>query len=211
VRKTERPVNSKMQYKISRIVGLENERLLRRPRVNFRISEYVFSYINEKLLSPNRIMQTDKYNYWFTLDFGYPIPRPNRILYRSPFSTESRLFISHPGFRTIDKLTKWAYLSVTADDIDEKIEPYEYSLVVFDMFADYLFRNYKKITIESLISIRCGMDRCYIESFQFPAPFEEQQYSIDEGLYGDPIVNGIIPENYKYKSARDEYLKHYPY
>jgi hypothetical protein len=200
-----------MQYEISRIVGLENEKLLRRPRVNFRISEYVFSYINEKLLVPNRIMQSNKYNYWFTLDFGYPIPRPNRILYKSPFSTESRLFVSHLGFRTVDKLSKWAYLSVTADDVNENIEPYEYSLVVFDMFADYLQRNYKKITMQSLLSLRSGMDRNYIESFPFPAPFDEQRYSNDEGMYGDPIANGVIPENYKYKSAQEEYLKHYPY
>lgn len=200
-----------MQYTISRIVGLENEKLLRRPRVNFRISEYVFSYINKKLLVPNRIIQSDKYNYWFTLDFGYPIPRPNRILYRSPFSTETRLFVSHLGFRTVDKLTKWAYLSVTADDVDETIPPYEYSLVVFDMFADYLQRNYKKITIELLVSVRDEMDRQYIESFPFPARFEEQRYAMDEGMHGDPIENGVMPEDYKYKSAREEYLKHYPY
>jgi hypothetical protein len=107
---------------------------------------------------------------------------------------------------------KWAFLSVIADDINQDIEPYEYASVVFDMFADYLVYNYKKLDKPALASVRNGMDKRFIQSFRYPAPFGEQQYSLDESRYGlKPIGAGEKLEDSLIISPREEYLKHYPF
>jgi hypothetical protein len=59
------------------------------------------------------------------------------------------------------------------------------------------------------------LDKQYIESFSFPASFEEQQYSLDD------IEYPIAPLEYGYEWAgldklvtinpKAEYLKHYPF
>ena len=103
-------------------------------------------------------------------------------------------------------------MSVIADDINQEIAPYEYALVVFDMFADYLVYNYKKLNKTNFDFIRNGMNKEYIHSFKFPAPFEEQQYSLDESRYGlNPIGPGESWENSLIISPKEEYLKHYPF
>jgi hypothetical protein len=105
---------------------------------------------------------------------------------------------------------KWAFLSVIADDINQEIDPYAYALVVFDMFADYLLYNYKKLNKPTFDLIRNGMDQLIIRSFRYPAPFEEQQYSLDESRYGLKAIGpGESLEDSLIISPKEEYLKHY--
>ena len=199
-----------MNFESSRITDMDLNSLYQRPRVSHKISEYVLSYIDEKILKPKKILQSDKHIYWFTLSYSFSISRPNRILYNSPFATEKRLFVPHKGFRTMGN-KKWTFLSVIADDINQDIVPYEYALVVFDMFADYLVYNYKKLIKPDFDLIRSGIDQDYIESFTFPAPFDEQQYTLDESRYGlHPIGPAGKWEDSIIISPREEYLKRYP-
>ncbi|MFN8251916.1 MAG: hypothetical protein U0V75_08525 [Ferruginibacter sp.] len=198
-----------MTFEVSRITNNDLDSLFKRPRVSHKISEYVLSYLDEKILKPNRILQSEKQIYWFTLSFSFSIPKPNRILYKSPFSTHTRIFIPHKGFRTFEG-KKWAFLNVTADDIDQDIKPYDYALVVFDMFADYLIYNYKKLNKPALDLIRNEMNKLFIESILYPAPFEEQQYAMDEGKYGLKAIGpGERLEDSIIISPKEEYIKHY--
>ena len=185
-----------------------------RPRVSHKVSEYVFDFINENLLKPSKVLQSDKYIYEFTFSFSFSIPK-RKFPYTSPFATDTKLYFSQKSFRTVDKIEKWATMMVIADDIDQTITPYEYSTIVFKMFADFLLTNYKKFDKVIFEELLVKMDRHYIESFNFPASFEEQQYSLDD------IEYPIAPLEFGYGWAgldklvtinpRVEYLKHYTF
>ena len=163
-----------MAFVIHRIVGEDN--LLKRPRVSHKISEYIFEYIDTQILRPARIMQSDKFIYDMNLHFSFEIPKNHKIIYRSPYSTDNRLYIPMKGFRTFEKLTKNAHLSVIADDLDHDIAPKEYAFLVFRMFADYLLVNYKKLKKETFDRLEKVLDLKYIESFPFPADDDDQLY-----------------------------------
>lgn len=205
-----------MPFVIKRSWGVNYKSLLARPRVSHKVSEYVFDFINENILKPNKVLQSDKYVYILTLSFSPSIPKNRKFPfpYTSPFATETRLFFGQKGFRTYEKIEKWATLSVIADDIDQSIKPYEYATVVFKMFADFLLGNYKKFDKEIFDKLILELDKNYIESFAFPASFEEQQYSLDD------IEMPVIPlsEGYEWVdignwtkiNPKVEYLKHYP-
>ena len=104
---------------------------------------------------------------------------------------------------------------VIADDIDQTIQPFEYATVVFRMFGDFLLTNYKKFDKSTLEVLLLQMDRQHIESFAFPAKFEDQQYTLDD------IEYPVIPLEYGYEWAgletwvtinpKVEYLKHYSF
>ena len=106
-------------------------------------------------------------------------------------------------------------MMVIADDIDQTIQPFEYATVIFKMFSDFLLSNYKRFDKESLDALLPKLDRQYIESFTFPASFEDQQYILDHTEYP------IAPLEYGYEWAdldklvtinpRIEYLKHYAF
>jgi len=181
------------------------------------VSEYVFDFINENLLKSNKVLQSDKYVYIFTLSFSPSIPKNRKFPfpYKSPFATETRLFFGQKGFRTFEKVEKWATISVIADDIDQSITPHEYATVVFKMFADFLLNNYKKFDKEVFDKLILQLDKTYIESFAFPASFGDQQYSLDN------IELPVIPlsEGYNWVDLgtwtkidpKIEYLKYYPF
>ena len=171
-----------MSFRVKRSFSPDYTSLLTRPRISHKVSEYVFGFVNENLLKPNKVLQSDKYIYEFTFSFSFSIPK-RTFPYTSPFATDTRLFFSQKGFRTFEKIEKWATIMVIADDIDQTIMPYEYATVVFKMFADFFLTNYKKFDKVTFDELLVKMDRDYIESFTFPASFEEQQYSLDDIEY----------------------------
>lgn len=203
-----------MSFRIKRSFSPDYKSLLTRPRISHKVSEYVFDFINQNLLKPNNVLQSDKYIYDFTFSFSFSVPK-RKFPYTSPFATDTRLYFSPKGFRIFEKLEKWATLAVIADDIDQTIQPYEYATVIFKMFGDFLLTNYKKFDKATLEELLLNMDRQYIESFAFPASFEEQQYSLDDIEY--PVMpltkesEWISISEWTTINPKVEYLKHYPY
>jgi hypothetical protein len=206
-----------MSFIIKRSWGVNYKNLLTRPRVSHKVSEYVFDFINENLLKPSKVLQSDKYVYEFTLSFSSSIPKNRKFPfpYTSPFATETRLFFGQKGFRPFEKTEKWATLSVLADDIDQSIAPYEYATVVFKMFADFLLSNFQKIDKDIFDKLIEKLDKTYIDSFAFPASFEEQQYSLDEiNFPAIPLSAGydwVDIDKWVTINPKVEYLKHYPF
>lgn len=203
-----------MSFVIKRSFSLEYAALIKRPRVSHKVSEYVFDFINEHLLKPNRILQSDRYIYEFTFFFSFSIPK-RQFPYTSPFATGTRLYFSQRGFKTFEKVNKWATMVVIADDIDQAIEPFEYANVLFKMFADFLLNQYKRFEKETFDKLVEGLDRSYIESFPFPASFEDQNYSLDDIKYPvAPLEYGhgyIGLDNLVTIDPKVEYLKHYSF
>ena len=203
-----------MSFIIQRSFSPDYKSLLTRPRVSHKVSEYVFDFINDNLLKPSKVLQSDKYIYRFTFLFSFSIPK-RKFPYTSPFATSTRLYFSPQGFQTFEKIEKWATMMVIADDIDQTIQPFDYATVIFKMFGDFLLTNYKKFDKSTLDALLPKMDRQYIESFTFPASFEEQKYSLDD------IEYPIAPLECGYDWAgldklvtinpRIEYLKHYSF
>lgn len=203
-----------MSFIIQRSFSPDYKSLLTRPRVSHKVSEYVFDFINENLLKPSKVLQSDKYLYKLTFSFSFSIPKKT-FPYTSPFATDTRLYFSQRGFRTFEKVEKWATMMVIADDIDQTIQPFEYAIVIFKMFGDFLLANYKKFDKGTLDTLLPKLDRQLIESFSFPATFEEQQYSLDD------IEYPVAPLEYGYEWAgldkmvtinpRKEYLKYYSF
>jgi len=203
-----------MSFIIQRSFSPDYKSLLTRPRVSHKVSEYVFDFINENLLKPSKVLQSNKYVYKLTFSFSFSIPK-RTFPYTSPFATETRLYFSQRGFRTFEKVEKLATMMVIADDIDQTIQPFEYATVIFKMFGDFLLTNYKKFDKNTLDTLLPKLDRQLIESFTFPSSFEEQQYSLDN------IEYPVAPLEYGYEWAglgqmviinpRVEYLKHYSF
>ena len=197
-----------MPFEINRIVAKED--LLIRPRVSYRISESVFDFIDQEILKPNKVLQSEKYLYEFTLSFSFQIPT-RQINYGSPYITETRKYSTHKGFTTFEKTTKKAFLSVNASDIDQNILPDDYARIVYIMFADYLLRNYKKLKKQTFDNLIDKLDFKKINSYKHPAPFEEQKYILDEGGDVNDWDDYVNKRTDKWIYIKTEYLKHYKF
>jgi hypothetical protein len=200
-----------MALLVSRIHGTKPRELFSRPRVSAKVSEYIIELISRNILVPLKIMQSDKFDYLLSLSFSKYIPGKHKINSVSPYTTDQKKFVTPIGFSTIDKTTKWAYLSVSATDLDETIKPKDYAILAYELVSSFLIKNFKKITKEILDKNLETLDYGFINSLPYPAPFEEQKYSLDESGYVKDWNDYVNKETDKWVYFKDEYLKHYKF
>lgn len=196
-----------MHFLLNRITAIED--LLKRPRVSYKISEYILSFMDKEILKPANILQSEKYVHEFTLSFSFGIPRPNKIIYKSPYATKKRLFIPQKGFTVFEKTTKKIHLTFIGDDIGPDISPNDYADIVYTMFADYLLYNYKKLRKETLDNKKELIDLKKVNSYTYPAPFGQQKYILDDSGYVKDWEDYVNNRKDKWIYIKDEYLKHY--
>ena len=162
--------------------------LQKRPRIDYRVSEYVFEYVNKNIFIPYGIMQIENYEIFLSMD-TYDIKRHKYYFqYVSPYSTDTTKFSSDLIERTNNgKKYVQLLLECCSMELNECTKPINYANIVYDMFSDCLVRGYKK-TVKGIKEItdrhKNGMNYALINQFEYPAPFENQKYLYDteEGL-----------------------------
>ena len=181
--------------------------IYKRPRVDYRISEYVFEYINKNILEKYKIMQTVNYNISFSFSFYL---KENMIFHKDTlFCTENTKFSFHLYNETVEGIKYKAILIFCwSTRITEKIEPKEYSNIVYDMIGAFLTSKYKKISKEIMDKNKKGLDYNLIQGYKFPAQFDYQKYFLD-----DPYI-WKKPEYLKEKekneiNIKEKYIEHY--
>ncbi|MBP1989614.1 hypothetical protein [Paenibacillus eucommiae] len=176
--------------------------MFRRPRVDYRISEYIWSFLESKLLLPKKILQ--KNSMAITL-FMRPINKHHKFFYDSAYNTETKKF--HPAMRG-SKL-KDISISCSYNGFNEKMPPAEYADIVYDMYCSFLVDSFKKITKEECDELKGMLDFDVIHSFEFPATFDNQKYSGDGGGYGGRTVNWIVDEKAIPYNYRETYINQF--
>jgi hypothetical protein len=172
-------------FEITRLWGISDydlkpniEILYKRPRIDYRISEYIFDYINKKILEPNKIMQTGNYKICFS--FKFYNKEDHNYHEDTIFCTENTKYSFHLFISTENGIKyKVIMIFCNSTELTEKTNPNEYANIVYDMMGAFLTSKYKKISKETIDKNRNGMDYNLIESFEFPAPFENQKYLVD--------------------------------
>ena len=72
-------------------------------------------------------------------------------------------------------------VNIDAANVSESITPREYADLLFDGIGAALVFNFKRLKREELDGLKSKINWSMVESFPFPASFEEQQYIGDEG------------------------------
>jgi hypothetical protein len=179
---------------------LDIKLLYKRPRIDYRISEYIVDYINKTILEPNKIMQTG--NYDICLSFAFYQAEYHRFHEYNIFDTENTKYSLHLSNRTENGIKyKDIWIGCYSTDLTEDIKPKSYASIVYDMIGVFLTNKYKKITKEIMDNNRNGIDNNYIKNFKFPAFFENQKYLFDDTASsysnGEILVKLDIKEEYK--------------
>jgi len=198
-----------MEIEITRFWTHENdvEMLCKRPRVDYRISEYLFEFINQNILTEKGLMQTGTYN--FTLFLKIFNPEKHKFFFDNPYDTEQT---KYTPYRNQNIKSKDISMFCSSLLFNAQMTPKEYVEVVYDMFALYFILRYKKLTKALFDELKQKIDYDLVNSFEFPATFEDQKYQTDEESIGiNPVYD---KEQKKLVSERifcpkDEYLKRY--
>ena len=174
---------------------LDIKLLYKRPRVDYRISEYVFDYIDKNILKTNKIMQAG--NFKICLAFTFYDKKHFKYFDNTAFDTQDTKY-------SISRTSNRIGISCYSIGITEKIKPKDYANIVYDMIGAFLVENYKKITKETMDNNKDGMDYRFIEKFKFPALFDDQKYLTDNIEQSHSNGEVLVEVNIK-----EEYLKHY--
>jgi hypothetical protein len=165
---------------------------INRPRVDYRISEYVCEYICKTVLKPNSplitggfilfldFMPYDKDNPYMPIESNMHNAEPIKVY--NLYNTEDSVYNTEDTKFDPTKTSWGKTFSVRcySTKFNETITPKEYANTVYDMFGAFLVNKYKRITKEVMDKNKMGMDYNYIESFEFPAKYENQKYCSDD-------------------------------
>ncbi len=175
---------------------VDNEYILHRPRVSYQISEYILEFIYTNILQAKRILNESKFSYIINLSFFNYDPLIHKYVPDNPYNTEDNKFNPEKAFSTVDLYIKQINVRLRSKYIDENLHPTHYADLVYDMFGALLTQLYKRIKKEQLDEFKHKLDYNLINSFAFPASFEEQKYMLDNN-----IVNG--------QNQRESYLNYW--
>lgn len=185
-----------------------NITLLKRPRISIKVDEYVWDIIEQNIVIPKKVMQSNRYDYNLVVCLDTYTPERIHFAKQSPYngllkeeviSTDQsphKLF-SLADFVDGEKRTTWyhpqkfwmnggkktVHISAIAENISEKITPLEYVDILFDAFAATLLYNFKKLKKPEFDELKTHIDPDIVCSFPFPAPFSEQRYIGDDSRY----------------------------
>ncbi|MDR2771674.1 MAG: hypothetical protein LBB57_06520 [Clostridiales Family XIII bacterium] len=97
-------------------------------------------------------------------------------------------------------------------ELTEEITPKEYANIVYDMMGAFLTSKYKKITGGKMDENRKGIDYDLIESFEFPASFENQKYFFDNpGILRWSTVSKGKETDIEEINIKEKYMEYYGY
>ena len=157
--------------------------LFSRPRVSIHVDEYIWSFIEENIVKPHKLMRSEKHGYLLNISFdqfdpakhryfplssyngllreGVEMDSANRSYFREDFAGgKDRTTWFSPNKIWTNCGDKVLNVDIKAANVSENITPREYADLLFDGI---------------------GAAWSIVESFPFPAPFEEQRYIGDEG------------------------------
>jgi hypothetical protein len=177
--------------------------LFKRPRVDYRISEYIFEHINEKILKKYKIMQNE--NYQIELSF-YNKKTIKNESYDFNDIYDFREFDFFHHIRDLENNIKWHKLiniKCYSDKFNENIKPKEYAGIVYNMICAYLSKKYKRINKKLIIKTMSELDYKHIEEYAFPALFLNQKYLFDDPISGKFMLDGMDID------IKKEYMNHY--
>ena len=137
------PVNLKFDVDILR----------KRPRIDYRVSEYVFEYFSKKIFITYGIVLPENYEVFLAMD-TYDIKRRERLQYTSPYNTNTTKFSS----MLINRMNNGKeYLTIHIEcfslELNECIKPIDYANIVYAMFSDFLVKEYKKKSRELKLKV----------------------------------------------------------
>jgi hypothetical protein len=155
------------------------ELLYKRPRIDYRISEYIFEYINKNILEPKKIMQKGNNLVCFSFSIWYKDKQ--KYSEDSLYNTEETTYSYKIFTMTEDRIKyKQVQLFCYSTKLNENIKPKEYANMVYDMVGAFLIDKFKKVTKEIMDKNKTGIDYKIIEKFKYPALAKDQKYLCDE-------------------------------
>ena len=207
--------------------------LFSRPRVSIHVDEYIWSFIEENIVKPHKLMRSEKHGYLLNISFDQFDPAKHRYFPLSPYngllregvemeSSKSSYF--REDFAGGKDRTTWfspnkiwtncgdkvLNVDAKAANVSESITPREYADLLFDGIGAALVFNFKRLKREEFDGLKPKIDWSIVESFPFPAPFEEQRYIGDGGkihVYSwDGRQKKTLVGPY---SVRELYLEHF--
>lgn len=178
--------------------------LFSRPRVSIHVDEYIWSFIEENIVKPHKLMRSEKHGYLLNISFDQFDPAKHRYFPLSPYNgllregvemdSANRSYFREDFAGGKDRTTwfspnkiwtncgdKVLNVDIKAANVSENITPREYTDLLFDGIGAALVFNFKRLKREEVDGLKPKIDWSIVESFPFPAPFEEQRYIGDGG------------------------------
>lgn len=167
-----------------------------RPPISYKVREYFEEFISENVFSKMKIAVGGKWQIILSIHFT---EGGKKVLFK-------RMALSK-GVTTVTTENKKIYdLFILTDEIKKSFNPQRTTIdLMYEAITLFLTSTYKKVTLDFMVKLQKQIDMSYLLSLDYPAPFEEQKYLLDEQLFKKEADGTIRP------TTLEEQAKHVGY
>ena len=184
-------------FEIDSLTLLEVDEVINRPRVSYKIREYVWSYIYINILEPRNLLKSQRYKFSLTVSVQKFDPKIHKYFTDSPYNDDQNKFRPETRFSVFEKTKKITSIGVLSTYCGPNIPPTDYANLLYDAFGSFLIKISKKLNKEIMDEYKFGLDHKHINSFEFPAPFDQQRYIGDNSAIDGVWIKDVYEKNVK--------------
>jgi hypothetical protein len=157
---------------MSKLVLRQYAPFIPRPAFSCKIREHLEELIYQKILLPCKIIIGGKFEIWLHLSFADYYTLEN-----------DRVFVAYKPTTFMKEQIKTYFTSLNyAIILQSSNRRLTYIQLIVEALELFFNRFYKKVKQEDLERFKAKIDYDYLMALPYPAPFEEQQYVMDDSL-----------------------------
>nr|WP_314999305.1 hypothetical protein [uncultured Capnocytophaga sp.] len=146
------------------------------PFVSYEVVKYIWGYIEEKFLVPEKIWINDKFTYHFSIVIE-KMEEEDVFFQENWFNTEKTKYLT-PKFST-SKESRYTTLFITSGELSKDMDIRIFSCMLYNVLSSIVLTYTKKLSIDDFVREREYLDFNFISTFPYPASIESSKYIIE--------------------------------
>ena len=146
------------------------------PIVSYEVVKYIWGYIEEKFLVPEKIWINDKFTYHFSIVIE-KMEEEDIFFQENWFNTEKTKYLT-PKFST-SKEIRYTTLFITSGELSKDMDIRIFSCMLYNVLSSIVLTYTKKLSIDDFVREREHLDFNFISTFPYPASIESSKYIIE--------------------------------
>ncbi len=156
----------------------DKEDFLKRPKVSYKIREYIEGFFLNVVLREKKIIVNTKWNTLLQMSF-FIDANEDYIISLPPSTYKNESIKAYP-----------IMISYTSRIDKAKNINVEFAMILYEAVTEFLVTHFKKVSKEELEELKVKLDVNYLSSIIYPAPFNEQRFVGDDSITSETFYIG---------------------
>ena len=156
----------------------DKEDYFKRPKVSYKIREYIEEFFLKEVLNEKKIIVNNKVD--TLLQMSFFIDANEDYIISLPPST-----YKNENIKAYPIMISYSNRIENAKNIN-----IEFAMILYEAVTEFLVTHFKKVSREEMEGLKVKLDLDYLSTIIYPAPFKEQRFVGDNSIVSETFHIG---------------------